>query len=978
MEKPGGGLFFADPHQGGRAGELRIEEVTWGRLVDIHDVDGRREPVPAPVLTDVVVNENILSDGVDYLLETNAITHRTRLVILQMRDAGAFEELLRRATASLPPVVPKNDDGTSSEPFSLVARNAALLVRFDDLLDDGEAAREELIESVRVRTGYPPRTPFSARIFFDGSHGGLHGGEFHSTRVVVDLTVSEDELGELITPLPLNTLGLPASSELTRAASAALRFPTRLDPGSGRFARVTNLAGEPLAEEGPLEAQTGDLVRAMRAGNAGDANGGFLLDLQQPRVIGTWDVVVLRAVDDPAGAPGFGFLLDLRFTTPCRAALRVADVLDLGGEVLEVLENSTAPDASNTVAGVRGRRLAAVPLGEPAALLGTGRLLTPYPSVRLVEPACWLSFAPPPREPPGHGVSPESRVSVRFSEPMDPASFRAFDTWRVIRGSTGSTTQIFATDLVVGDVSASEDLQVFSFQPRLPFANDVARDYHAELVGGLAGVRDIGGNPLAAGFGRVDFELDPLAPLHANGGLALRLDGSDEIHPPDGTDLRGQLTVDTERGILLPRPTAFGSAFADRVSRVPQLMMPFGPGVQTPLSPLGSKVQAMWRYADFGWRVADESRHNLDVIGLAWSPVGGSIVADFFPGFEIRLAHAKVLHDETKQQNTAPRYPTSGLFPGPIPYTENLLVDPRSPQTVVHPRSLGYRLNPADVFLNGHGVAMMPFPMNRSGGGLASFLWRDTAVLAQGGLGGPGIPLDIEVGSPLFIEPMTGALATGGQVPSIGLPLLWEVRCYPSFSSIGLNALDILLPVPGFPRPNFRAFSTGGIDTSGRLVTKDPDLELAPSGGFNPSSRPPGLPTSLNADNSFYVGQIDIVVRVSRSHTSWIDTAGGVPRFANPVVEPAVQPAGTSILLEFRGADSFSPDAEMMPFDAQSLDWYGDLRTGEEQFHGPETWTGDIRTLDGARFLQVRLSFFNNIESRLSPVLDSLGIAWER
>jgi hypothetical protein len=977
VPKPGGGLFMVDPHQGGNARDLRLVEVVWGRLVDVHDVDQAGEPGIVPILRDVVVGENVLSDGASYELQTNPITHRTRLVILRPRDTPEFAALLRGATATLAPIIPKNDDGTSSEPFSFVARNAALLLRFDDLLDDRPEVAARLPALVRLAANYPPRTPFPGRIVFDPNHGGLRGERFHSTRVLVDLTVSEEEAADLPYDVPVNALGLPASSEFTGAPSAALRLPTRTDPASGRFELLRNAGGSSLLPEGPLESPSDDLVRAMRAGNGRDPNGGFLLDLERPRIVGTWELLVTGAEHDPAGPAGFGFVLDLRFTTPCRAPFLLGDLLLLGQESLEVIEPSGGPDPAGALQGLRVRRFGAEPLGSAAALLGFGHLLTPYRRTVAIEPACWFSFVPPARDPPGRGVPGEARVGVRFSEPMDPAYFRAFDTLRLVRGSIASTSDLIATNIVIGDVRFSADLQEFSFVPRLPLASRDGRDYHLELVGGQKGVRDLGGNPLVETFGRVDFELDPDEPPRANGGVALRFSSTDELLPIGRPDLRGQLFLDGEREIVLPRAAAFASAPADRGNPVPGLMLPFALGVQTPLSPLGSKVQAVWRYADFGWRVADESRHNLDVAGMSWAPVAGAVVADFYPDFEIRVAHSKQLPDETAQQSAAPRYPNSGLAPGPVPYTDNILLDALSPQKVVHPRPLGYRLNPADLYVNGHGIAMMPFPWNRGPGAFETYTWRDTAVLARGGFLGSGIPLDIEVGQPLFLEMGVGSLAPAGQVPSIGLPLLWEVRCYPSSSSIGLNALDIMLPVPGFPQPNFRAFSTGGIDSSGRPVTKDPDLELFPSGGFNPNSRPPGQPTPLDADNSFYVGQIDVVVRVSRGHTVWIDTGLLEPRYAQPVTEPAAQVEGTRIVLEYRGADGFTAEAGETPFDAQALDWYGDVRTGSALFHGDGTWSEDIRSADGARYLQVRFSFFNDIETRLSPVLDSLGIAYE-
>ena len=61
-----------------------------------------------------------------------------------------------------------------------------------------------------------------------------------------------------------------------------------------------------------------------------------------------------------------------------------------------------------------------------------------------------------------------------------------------------------------------------------------------------------------------------------------------------------------------------------------------------------------------------------------------------------------------------------------------------------------------------------------------------------------------------------------------------------------------------------------------------PDSEVVPSGGFNPLSVPPGLKTSTGADNTFYMGQLDTVVRVSRVHTVWLDSGVANPQWLTP------------------------------------------------------------------------------------------------
>ncbi len=304
---------------------------------------------------------------------------------------------------------------------------------------------------------------------------------------------------------------------------------------------------------------------------------------------------------------------------------------------------------------------------------------------------------------------------------------------------------------------------------------------------------------------------------------------------------------------------------------------------------------------------------------------------------------------------------------------------------------------------------MLPFPMNQGTQDPITYLWRDTAVIAKGGLRGAGIPLDIEVGTPLFLEDNIGNVARVGEVPSFGLPLLIEFKCFPSDRGIGLNALDISLAVNSSPLPAFRSFSTGGFDTTGRAVLVNPDQELTPNGGFNPNSVPtPGLHTPRADDNSFYVGQLDAVTRIARVHSVWIDTNQPSPNLIDPVVLPesADQPSGTQVILEYRGASGFTlsdldaslgavVDESQFPFNAQRLNAYGEVYAvlpppanthvilGSTQFpgsvqftNGISTWLPDIDTIDGSRFLQMRITFVSNTETSLSPELSAIGIAF--
>ncbi len=994
VAKPGGGTFFLDAHHGGRTTRLHLVESAWGRVLDVHALLASGAADPLPAFRDMLVEETVQSDGVNFLLETNAITQRTRLVILRQRGAddqgnGTFEELLARARALLPPILPKPDDGSQGGPFSFVARNACLSLRFDDLLDDGPEARLALRETVRILIGYPPSTPFVTRILFDPNHGGVVNEEFHSTRVLIDTSVSEEESAASEVPLEVNSLGLPASFVSDARPNVSVRIPARTDPGSGQFRLLTNLIGSALDRRSndPVDASspTLDVVRAMRAGRGDDANNGFLLDLNRPELIGAWPATVLSAAHDPQGTPGFDFVLELVYGGACRRAPRPGHILRVGEHFLEVLVPGAEPDAEGVVSEARVRLSGTQPLVEPNLLLGNGSYLSTYSSGVPVSATCWVNVVPAPGRPPDKDLVAESQIVARFSEPMSRASVDPFDNFRLVRGNSGSP--VLATTVVVAEAAGSSDLKTFTLRPLLPLARGVTGEYTLSLAGGPEGLSDLAGNVIAAVPPMLEFELDPDEQPLENGGVVLRFSSTDELEPVDLPDLRGQLFYDFARGTIRGRRPTFESFSADRSQPVPGIMIPFAPGVQTPLSGLGSKLQSVWRYCDLGWSVEDETKHNLDVIGLSWSPVGGSVLNDFFERFEMRLAHSRRQPDEFRTF-TGTTFPCSGLGAGSaicppcninVLYEDNILRDPRSPQTIVHERSLGYRVDARDLFLGVSGARRMPWPMNRAGA-VTTFTWRDTSVLAKDGIDSGGIPLMIETAQPLALVPgPAGRIAEPGKVPAWGLPLLIEVGCFPSSAALGFNPLEVYLAQNSQALPNFRAYSSGGINQGGLTIQVNPDLALFPTGGFNPGSRPPGQGTTFQADNSFYTGELDSVVRVSRAHTIWMPATIPDPHYLPPLISPlpGEQLGNARVELEFRGADGFTGPALTDAFNARELDPLGDLGEFDVQFHdGDGSWSPDVGRLDGASYLQMRITFVNDIVALVGPELSAIGIAY--
>jgi hypothetical protein len=1011
--KESGESFIIDENQSGSGANVHLAETLWGRLVDVHQIDALGNRVDPPVFRDFVIHPNILTDNVRFVLDRNPVTLRERLVIQNIHgpDPGdippgedRFLRLLAEASDPLPLVADKDDDGTSSPPFTAVPRNACIVLRFDDCLDDDEPA--SLVNLVRVFTGYPPITPFAARVVFDPNHGGMVGGRFHTTRVLVDMTVSQVEALSGAAPLVVNAVGMPASLTSSSSPNISVRVPSEADVGSGQPKVLTNLSGVSLDlnDNGPIDelAPTQDVVRAVRSGNSDDQSNGFLRDLEKPRVIGGWSITVDSQASDPAGEPGLDFLIDLTFLSTCQTDAAVGDVITRGPTLVEVTEARAR--TANRILGLHVR--SAFPLVDdgnpstdephPADLLGDGLYHAPFQTSVAVASGCWVSFLPEADAPPTTGVETDAQVLVRFSEPMDPESLSPFGGvaggMMVVRGAAGAFSTAISSNIVVGEVlPADQDLTAFNFVPTLPYphtggaANDT---FHLELS---ERATDLAGNRLRNAIPFVDFTIFPLEEEEKNSAIVLRFEGNDEYAPdgadadafadaPDGLqDIRGQFFFD--RGMLLPRPVAFGGWPADQSNPVPLRMVPVAGGVFTPLNPLGAKLQTLWRYCDLGWAATDETKYNLDVIGLNWSPFGAQVLSDFYDQFEIQLGHCRFLPDEGPPLRAASGLPTTAFEDNylsgsnPIPGTRGGFV--------VHNRALGYIINPAELFNATSGTPMIPYPFNQGGGSDVTYTWRDTSILAKGADGDPaqkGIPMECEFAAGVINGGQIGDLGGPRNVPSFGLPLLIEIRCHPSNQGLGFNLFGVAIGnASAVPVPAFRAFSSGGVNTLGNQEEVLPDAELAPRGGFNPLGTPPGARTRFVVDSIFYLGQLDTVVRISRVHTVWLDAGQSVAPIWRPaVLEPSLssQPTGTNIIIDYRAAFGFVGSGTQ-PFDGTMLDPYGNTDPlGAPQPQQPTDWSRDIGVGDNRRFLQVRLTYVNNIETRTGAELDALALPY--
>lgn len=994
QENPDTGSFFiVDANDAGLAPEPRFSRVSWGRTVDVYGLDSENAKVL--MQSDFVIDPNLGTDGTDFILEANPVTTAQQLTILRnvedtTKNGGRdqFFSLLKLSEQNLQPVFDKSFNGSGF--FTMVPRNATVVIQATDLIDPAT------LDTTTVQTfvGNPSVIPFEPRVIVDPNHGdlanfdGIGGPEFYSTRLLIDMTVSEIESFEADPPLPVNNLGLPASVD-TNLANVRIEIPTKTDPTIGQELLLRNPTEHAFTTNNngnvDYSKSTLPIVRVARSG--GDTNvtndpyNGFLKDEVAPSIIGQIAAALVQApvsLNPPPLGDGTEYLLPvLQYASVfCAETPRVGDILEQPGIFAQVTQ-VPAPEDNGVVQNMRVKLLAWPPAWDEAGQNGplewetTGigpiQILTPFdPILDNARAGCFIKFAPNPTGLPGDpttGVFPSSVASIRFSEPMDAGDMSSVESIRI---KTTPNEEPLAYEYVIGTIQPAVDLLEFNFAPDLPFSHVVGNSetYFYELGTGVLGPIDLAGNALATELPTIPFSLEASAIGKLTGGRVSRFTSADEEPPfPDPGDDQfdpipewaGQHTYDLERQSIRPRSVTRFEGIVDRSQQLVGVMGANALGAQSPLSIYGSKTQILWRHEDLGLALRDSVFYNLDVEGLNWAPLGGQAVVDNYDLFEIAISHGS-------------RYPDELLvnFPPPLPFyqnsgmlnlfNQNQLSPITDPQQVVHDRNLGYSVNPGEIFLSSTNTKLLPFPLNRTVAPDKKeyWTWRDTAVYERAAEDGFGIPsaqwhvvtgvafppltADCNGNCPadmMYTAPVFNPFYDPGQVQSIALPMLLEFRCWPDDGAVGINRFDTSIVTNTSTQPYFRAFSTGGIDTNLEKVFVDPDLETVANGGFNPSSFPNPGEKTFGQDNQYYIGAVDFVVRVSRSYSVWmrvLENDGSAflgPKFYDPITEPRPddQPLGTSIGIAVRGAVSVQGNGdeyEDIRDNALRLDAYGD------------------------------------------------------
>lgn len=959
-------------------------------------------------------------------------------VTFSKNKKSAFQKSFAIVTSNLGTI--KVGGPSSLPPFSEVPRDAAIVLNFDRGVNPSTIGPDTIQIFVGVATGANqlPPAPFQGRFIWKSEL---------AKQVVVQPTVSDIDDGRIakaladnktnpkkypkINPqvLPINALGFPASQSST-TFNIAVFMPSQynLKYGVNRILlgkdgtalntslSLTKFSYNPSNPSAPSNDGIVGVVRTFRAGGSGDPNQGFLTDKTTPAILGTQQI----SIDQVTGL-GNKLVTFTYLNAACDLNVRVGDSLRQGSvraTVTEVFDTTQAPTYTAAVEYVDPTNVAGFNTIEQALLTTT------FDSALATKAGCFVLISPTPSstQVPINNVDPQSTFTVRFSKPMNVAKLNPFEN--VVLLANQSLTQpglagVF--DVVVANVIPSPDLKQFKLVPYLPLPHTqgTAETLKMIVVAGTNGVTDLAGNAL--GFSAFSFaptfQLLSSAASNTSRNFNLRFDSLFE-GPAGGPFtgpqqfLSGQVTQ-PQAGVASGRPSTHFPRDADKSNPFVSFMAPFTQPLQTPLSALGSRLQTVYRHIDMNLSVNSITDVDLDVENLAWTPFA-SPFSDFFGKIRIDAAHSKFFPDEVINPNTLlPSFPTSGL--SEQSFVNNIFEVADHPEEVLYDGQ--YAVNPNTAFIVPSGAVMVPWPKFTQ-----TYTWRDSSFGSKkfGGPGGNGVNPDqyfvvLGLGTPPGTPPPPGdPLKPWGvnAVPSVGLPLLVDFRIYPASdpNTKGLNGFQVAIAVSSSSKPNFRVFSTGGLDTAQAPKTVTPDIApegTVPSGGYYPpgsTQGPPGTKTPPGGPEVYYA-RVDFAIKVSRGYTHFYDLTTNVagqpnvttPQFnnSNILVVPTVQPPNTSVIPAFRGASTVTPSNAGVVTDARCFDVYGDpypnantippaptgLNCGTVSGLFPAAgasvnYASDITQINTKRFLQIRFTFVNDIVNNVSPTISAFGLAY--
>lgn len=992
---------------------LFLEDMQWGRLVDLFDGNGDL------VEFDIIIRENVQSDGLVYELSQNPLTQKESLRILAVNGSAAFNTALVDAQTGLTSLQSK--EFTDPGPFTKVARNGAIRLVFSEFLDPATVNRQ----TIQVLVGTSEDSLSSLETRFIVKEGIGQDGQ-PKGMIIIDPTVSKNDAQAL--GIPENGIGFPESAN-QESPNIKIRIPTRLNPfinqtqllgnkaKTGTFEVTRNLGGDSIIEPHEFAGLDPVAIRAVRTGNNLDVFNGFLTDTAKPSLIVTQNVT-LATVTQAGSQRTLVYSID---AVNCRPITpKEGDVFEVNGALVQV--TSVLDNSDSNAYVVQGALLSGNLPGGSTGL--AANLTTRYTNADAAVQLCFLTITPAPQILPAEGVDPFATISVRFSEPVDTSTIRSLDSMVLasadpaadVAGSEwdlagGETVPDYIDRLpgfgigggpgriIFGPVQPSGDAQSFTLAPVAGITDGFGEGSGIQLSlairDGNTGILDLAGNVVDfTGFVAGHSTQGPALGITLSGTVptdqyfALRGNGVDE-NGDQAPEYGGQLGPIVGDGILRGRGISRFSRQADQTNQYVGQRLKFTQGLMTPLAPSGAVLMTIYGYHHLGFGLSSVSEFNLDVEGLNWSPFDGVVYDDTFDRYSLALAHSVRFPDDFINQSSGyPQYYNSGLKRlSSNNYDENIFGYGQDPVAYAHLDEqimfdTSYDISSVNRFQTAGGISMYPWP-DFDG----TYTWRDTHFPVPDGstlVGGNSNPSDAAgYGVPPRIVSGDVPVYNKGYYPSIALPLLMRFRSYPMGSEFGFNGFQVQIMVGSSNVPAFRVFSSGGRDGGGVWHLVRPDLPpegTAPNGGYN-------TVTGANTKGfgpELYWGQVDFVTKVSKVYTHWFDFGGDLASMSSLTLEPTPVQAnpGTSVEVQFRSADSVTDTlctAEPSPLEDAStnFDAYAEY-DGCGNVTLPSDWYTDPSDLvgDGRQFFQMRFTFVSNIEQDLLAELDAFGFAY--
>ncbi len=548
---------FSDSGAGSRS-TVRLVAVEFGRICDVYAQDPT-DPGGAPRLMerDVVVGLDVpppsdvpVQAASPYAWRPrDPFTGRPRLLIRRAAGSAQADDLLARARRALGSLLPRDDLRTAPPvPF-----DAALVLRFDapvPLTLDDLAARDDrgdvtgLVNHAAVQLLRDPEAdgarllPLPARILPRGD------------RIVVDPTVStRDANAWQIEAAPL---GLPRDDA---GFGSTLRVALRLD-GPGAWPAGTFDDSSPV---GTLDRDPDDRpawTTSLRIATAQDDDPilerGSLPDRSPPRLLAARSARLARVEPHPDSAARA--IVQIDNAGPVALHVAAADQLRLRDPRGNLLGDSMVLQvlaADENTARLEIEALAALADVDPSddpdlpddpvarrdhVLANGGRIELLHAWNPAVDPPATVlvteggGTAMPGATDSLRALSPFTRFSLRFDQPIDPATVRPLDTFFVatrdvfdepalvddlVTALGGDPARAHLPRLITPHLVASRaravDPATWSIEPVLGlYLDDAMRDlfaadpeaarrydYVVHVLGGAAGIRDHAGNPLA-------------------------------------------------------------------------------------------------------------------------------------------------------------------------------------------------------------------------------------------------------------------------------------------------------------------------------------------------------------------------------------------------------------------------------------------------------------------------------------------------